>query len=404
MRIRFNIEKRKDASGNLLSAERPVLMSVTFGGERVIIGTGVKVDMNGWNPDLQRIQSSYPGYQSLNNWLESLQEIAGKTMEALEHSDNEVNPGSFRQLFQQLKPKYSSGFFDLFFQFMESNSSSWSNATYRKVRTLYNLLREFEDQSGYVIAFQNLNALFLEEFVTFCSERGYKHSTTYKTVNNLVWFLNWSTDKGYNVYREYRQFYKLMDAPDDKSQMPLFLHWDELMRLKEYLTDNRRMERARDLFCFMCFAGIRFSELQNLRKEDLKADEVVVRRPGGGVRFIPMNKYARQIHQKYENKYYLNKSAFPSMSIITMNKYLRLMGKDIGLTREVPPASAGEDRLPLYRRLTAGIAVNTFIKNALEMDVPVEIISGFTGVQNDSRVRRIISDLTREEMKKFDLK
>jgi len=404
MRTRFNIEKRKDASGKLLSVERPVVMSVTFGGNRVIIGTGVKIDMNGWDPDLQRIHSSYPGSQSLNNWLESLQKIAGKTMEALEHSEKEVTPVSFRQLFQQLKPKFSSGFFNLFFQFMESNSSSWSNATYRKVRALYNLLREFEDQSGYSIAFHNLNALFVEKFVAFCSEKGYKNSTTYKTMNNLVWFLNWSTDKGYNVYREYRQFYKLMDAPDVKSQMPLFLHWDELMRLKEYATDNRRMERVRDLFCFMCFAGVRFSELQNLRKEDLKPGEVVVRKPGGGVRFIPMNKYAVQIHQKYENKYYLNNSAFPSMSIITMNKYLRLMGKDMGLTREVPTASAGEDRLPLYRRLTTGIAVNTFIKNALEMDVPVGIISGFTGVQNDSRVRRIISERTREEMKKFDLK
>ena len=403
MRTRFYIEKRKDPSGKLLSAERPVIMSVTFGGNRVIIGTGVKADMNGWDPDLQRIQPSYPGAQSLNNRLESLQEIAGKTMEALEHSDNEVDPGSFRQLFRKLKPKYKSGFFDLFFQFMESNSSSWSNATYRKVRTLYNLLREFEDQSGYSISFHNLNALFLERFVAFCSKKGYKHSTTYKTVNNLVWFLNWSTDKGYNVYREYRQFYKLMDAPEEKSQMALFLYWDELMRLKEYATDNRRMERVRDLFCFMCFAGVRFSELQNLRKEDLKPDEVIVKKPGGGVRFIPMNKYALQIHLKYENKYYLNNKAFPSMSIITMNKYLRLMGKDIRLTREVPPASAGDDRLPLYRRLTAGIAVNTFVKNAIEMEIPVEIISRFTGVQNDSRVRRIKSDLALVEMKKFNL-
>jgi hypothetical protein len=53
--------------------------------------------------------------------------------------------------------------------------------------------------------------------------------------------------------------------------------------------------------------------------------------------------------------------------------------------------------------LTTGIAVNTFIKNAIEMEVPAEIISGFTGVQKDSRVRRIKSDLAIEEMKKFNL-
>jgi integrase len=247
-----------------------------------------------------------------------------------------------------------------------------------------------------------MDSLFLERFVAFCSERGYKPSTTYKTVNNLVWFLNWSADKGYNVYREYRQFYKQMEVPEVKSSMLLFLRWDELMRLMEYRTDIRRIERARDLFCFMCFAGLRFSELQNLKKEDLRPGEIVVRKPGGGLRVVPMNRFALQIRQKYENKFYLKKSAFPSMSIITMNKYLRIGGMESGLDRKVPPALEGKPGLPLYSRLTAGIAVNTFISNALEMDVPAATIAGFTGVQNDSRVRKMRSDLAMEEMQKFN--
>jgi integrase len=377
-------------------------MSVTFGGNRVIIGTGIKVDINGWDAEQQRIQASYPGSQRLNSWLESMQVIAGKTMEALLHSENELSPESFRQLFQRLKPKYSAGFFDLFFQFMESSSSSWSNATYRKVRSLYNLLRQYENQSQTPISFHKLDAKFLEDFIAFCQKKGYQYSTTYKAVNNLVWFLNWATDQGYNVYREYKQFYKLMNAPDEKASFLIFLHWDELMRLKEYKTDNRRMERVRDLFCFMCFAGVRFSDLQRLQREDLKEGEIALKRSGGGTRIIPMNAYALEIRQKYENKYYLNNTAFPSMSIITMNKYLRLMGKDIGLNRMIYSSTVREDGLPLHSRLTAGTAVNTFIKNAIEMEVPIEIISSFTGVQNDSRVRRLKSDLSIEEMKKFD--
>ena len=402
MRTRFHIEKRKDAAGNLLSADRPVFMSVTFGGNRVVIGTGLKVDMNGWDADNQRIQASYPDSQSLNNWLESMQEIAIKTMKALLNSDKDPSSENFRQLYQHLKPKYSSGFFDLFFKFMENNSSTWSSATYRKVRSLYNLLREFDDQYQTPIAFHKLNSQFLDDFIAFCQEKGYQYSTIYKSVNNLVWFLNWATDEGYNVYRDYKQFYKLMIPPEEKSTLPLFLNWDELMRLKEYVTDNRRMERVRDLFCFMCFSGVRFSELQQMKKEDLKPGEIRIKKPGGGVRLIPMNKYAHEIYQKYENKYYLNNSAFSPMSIITMNKYLRLMGKETGLTRLVAPLNEGEGSQPLYRRLTAGIAINTFIRNAIEMKIPVEIISRFTGVQNDSRVRRIKSDLAKEEMNKFN--
>lgn len=402
MRTRFHIEKRRDGYGNLLSADRPVLMSVTFGGNRVIIGTGVKVELNAWDSGHQRIQTSYPGSQNLNNWLETMQEMAGKTMEALHHSNKEPDPESFRQLFQQIKPKYSSGFFNLFYEFMESNNPSWSSATYRKIRTLYTLLRELEDQSGIPISFSSMDAQFLERFIAFCQAKGYKYSTTFKSVNNLVWFLNWATDKGYNVYRDYRKFYKLMDAPNEKAQLPLYLHWEELMRIWEYATENRRKERVRDLFCFMCFTGVRFSELQRLKKEDLKEGEVLIRKPGGGVRVVPMNKYALEIYQKYENKYYLNNTAFPSLSMITMNKYLRLIGKETGLNRLTYSAIA-EERLPLHHRLTAGIAVNTFIKNAIELEIPVGIISRITGVQNDIRVRRIHSDLTAGEMKKFNV-
>ena len=402
MRVRFHIERRKGTSGNLLARDRPVLMSVTFEGKRVILGTGIKVDIDGWDPDLQRIKTYYERHQSLNNRLESLKEIAFKTKEALDCSDIEVTPENFRHLFNRMKPTYSSGFFDLYYHFMESNSSSWSIATYRKIRSHYYLLKEFEDHAGYSLSFHGMNARFLDSFLAFCSEKGYMYSTTYKAINNLVWFLNWATEKGYNVFRDYRQFYKLMDTPEKSSQMLLYLRWDELMQLWEYSTETVRMERARDLFCFMCFTGIRFTELQHLKKEDLKLNEFVVKRPGRVRRTIPMNKYALHIFRKYENKYYLNNSAFPSMSVITMNKYLRLMGRAIGFKREIRTSPSNEESFPLYSRLTAGIAVNTFINNAVELEVPIEIISGFTGVASDSRILRIKSDRAVEEMSKFE--
>ena len=117
MRTRFHIEKRRDDYGNLVSENRPVLMSVTFGGNRVIIGTGVKIDLNAWDSSLQRIRASYPESQQQNEWLRTLQEMAGLTMEALKQSDIDPDPENFRHLFKQLKPKYSSGFFKIFFKF-----------------------------------------------------------------------------------------------------------------------------------------------------------------------------------------------------------------------------------------------------------------------------------------------
>ena len=176
------------------------------------------------------------------------------------------------------------------------------------------------------------------------------------------------------------------------------------MKFREFIPENRRIERVRDIFSFMCFSGVRFSELQALKKEDVGGEEIIVKKNTGKPRRLPLNKYSREIYQAYSNKYYLNNKAFPPISIITMNKYLRLIGKEIGLNREVLGYSEEGVKIPLYERLTAGIAVNTFIANALELKVSAEVISSFTGVRNDSRVRRIMADLAREEMEKIDQK
>lgn len=402
MRTRFYIEKRHDSSGRMLLESRPVFMSVTFGGKRVILGTGIKTDINGWDPDLQRVRPIYPDSKGQNSWLSTLQETAERTMSALQSSQNEVNAENFRILFQKLKPEYSSSFFDTFFNFLEDGMSRWSISTYRKVRIILKLLRDFEDQSDSRLSFESMDAKFLDAFMAYCAQRGYKNSTTYKAVSILIWFLNWASEQRFNVYREYRQFYKLMEPLQDTGRSMLALKWEELIRLKDHPCETRMKERARDLFCFMCFSGVRFSELQLMKKEEINADKAIIRKTGGRVRNIPLNKYGREIYLVYENKYYRNNTAFPSMSIMTMNKYLKQLGKEAGLNRWVPADEEGGEKVAIHTRLTAGIAVNTFIANALELDVPAEIIAEFTGVRNDSRVHRIKRDLAAGEIQKFD--
>jgi integrase len=408
MQTRFYIERRKDDSGTLILQERPVFMSVSFHGDRVMLSTGIKTDFHGWDPELQRLKSSYPGSYATNLWLDTLAETADKTWAAIREFPEDPDAERFRRKFQELKPRYSTGFFDVFYLFLESGSSRWSTSTYRKVRTIYKHLREFEDQSGTMISFRDLNGSFLEKFKVFYAEKGNSGSTTHQAVNIIVWFMNWATENGYNVNLDYRRFYKLMRQDQDvgveigKSRMHLYLQWDELLKISEFRGDTRKLERVRDLFCFMCFSGLRYSELQALRKEDVGEKEVVIRNSKGKPRRIPLNTHARKIHRIYENKYYLNNTAFPTMSIITMNKYLRMLGKEAGLNRMVMSEDGSYERVPLFELLTAGMAVHTFIANAIELEIPFEVISGFTGVQNDGRVRRIKMDLARKEISKFD--
>ncbi|MFH0759785.1 MAG: phage integrase SAM-like domain-containing protein [Bacteroidota bacterium] len=348
------------------------------------------------------MKKSFPGSYATNAWLDTLAETAEKTWAAIQDSRENPDAEQFRSTFNEIKPKYSTGFFDVFFLFLESGINRWSTSTYRKVRTIFKHLREFENRADLTLSFRNFNDSFPGRFEDFYAEKGNNDATTYKAVNIIVWFLNWATENGYNANLEYRRFYKSLKQPVGTPQAHHYLQWEELLRLTDHQCGNRNMERVRDLFCFMCFTGLRFSELQNLKKQDVGQKEVIIRKPNGKVRRIPLNGRSNQIHDKYANKYYLNNTAFPSMSIITMNKYLKILGCEAGLVRQVPPARGTGEKVPFYECLTAGVAIHTFISNAIELEIPAEVISSFTGVRKDSRIGRIRMELARQEIRKLD--
>jgi len=365
MRTRFYIEKRKDQTGNLLLKDRPVLMSVSFSGNRVMLSTGIKTDFSGWDSEQQRIKSSIPGSIATNTWLDTLYLTAHRTWAEIRSGFERPDRDRFRELFQELKPKYSTGFFDVFLLFIESGMNRWSTATYRKVRTIYKHLREFDDTNEFGISFATMNRNFLDSFSAYYASRGNSQATTHKAINIVVWFLNWATDQGYNVKMDFRKFYKYLGKPVGSATRQLYLKKDELLKLKEWVCADRKTEKVRDLFCFMCYTGLRYSEIQVLRKEDIHGSELDLHRKGGRQKSVLMNQEASEIHSRYENKYFLNNTAFPSMSIITFNKYLRIIGEEASLNRMVRSLKDPEEKIPLYACLTAGMGRQTFLSTII---------------------------------------
>jgi len=325
-------------------------MTVAFHGKRVMISTGKFVDLNWWDHEKQQVNEAYPDARLINVWLESL--------------------------------AYTAGII-------------W--------RSLASLSEKPGAEEGYPMRFDRMNDVFLDAFSTFQSEKGMSDVTVQKMVNTLVWFLNWATRQGYNVYHDYRRFYRLLGSTARPvPPRPLYLEWQELMKFRNYRTDVPRKERICDLFCLMCFTGIRFSELGHLQKGDTGEHNIFIRGRGKKDRVVPLNKYAQHILNKYRDRYYRDNLALPPASAVTVNKYLSVIGKELGLYRRVRDPHEGVEGRPLFEMLTAGVAVQTFIMNALRLEVPPEVIAGLTGVQNDQRIALLRQEIANEEIKKFN--
>ena len=404
MKVRFYIEKRKDEEGMLLTKERPVFMTVSFHGKRAIIASGVKIDLQWWDPNLQRVKSEHVDSLAINMLIESLKESANASWKALVSLSEYPGVAEFRKMFAELRPRISKGFFDLFYLFMSEKSSRWSPSTYRKVRTIYSHLREFENQKNYPLSFDRINKDFLDKFADYYKEKGNSHHTTLKAINILIWFMNWATEKGYNVFRDYRSFYKILGKVKSESSLRISLNWDELMRMYAFDTEDRKLIRVNDMFCFMCFTGLRFSELKNLKKHDIGEEAIIINTYHKKSRQVPFNKHAKEIIRKYENRYFRGDFAFPQISLMTFNKYLRILAKRVEINATVSPFGKQEDRMMKYELMTAGVAVNTFIANAIKLEIPSDLVSVFTGVKQDSRYGTLQMELAKMQIHKFDNK
>lgn len=87
-------------------------------------------------------------------------------------------------------------------------------------------------------------------------------------------FLNWATRKGYNkntAYISYQQ--RFHDETKSDSTVNLFALTDEeLAAIMAFPTHRAAIDRARDIFLFSCFTGLRFSDVIGLRWSNIDGD------------------------------------------------------------------------------------------------------------------------------------
>ncbi|MBN2699276.1 MAG: site-specific integrase [Bacteroidales bacterium] len=361
MKVRFHIEKRRGAEGTLLRKDRPVFMVISFNGNRIGMSTGIKTDMEWWDPVRQRVREEHRDSVVLNLKLDSLEKTAFATWNAMASLSGDPGITEFRNLFRKLSPGVSMSFFDLFYQYMREAGQKWKYSTYNSVRTIYKQLREFEVVNDYPLSFNRIDRKFLDLFVEFYRDKGNSRNTTIKAVNILVMFLNWSADKGYNIFKDFREFKSILGEQDFSESKKIFLSKDALLKIESFSTTDRKVQRIRDLFCLMCYTGLKYSELQNLKKEDIVRDRIIVQPDHKRNRSIPLDNRSRRVLKEFENRYFRNGKAFPQMSISTFNKYLRMLCEQAGIYKTINDSGA----LPKCREITVGVARNTFLAHTM---------------------------------------
>lgn len=84
----------------------------------------------------------------------------------------------------------------------------------------------------------------------------------------------------------------------------IYLTKEELSRIRDYEIpeDKSYLEAVRDVFFFCCFSGLRHSDVYNLRRNDVKGDniEVTTVKTADSIS-IDLNKVTRELPDKYKD-------------------------------------------------------------------------------------------------------
>ena len=424
--IIFALESRKK-DGEPIVENVPIRMRVNFASQRIEFTTGYRIDVAKWDGDKQRVkngctnklkQSASEINAALLGYYTELQEIFKRfevaeimpsPAEVKEAFNNRHGQNEKTELASADTSNVPSNFYEAFDDFVRmcGRQNDWTHSTIEKFAAVKNHLKNFRSE----LSFDFFDEEGLTEYVQYLRDvREMRNSTIGKQLSFLKWFLRWSFKQGMHSNNAYDTFKPKLK---DTQKKIIFLTWEELNRLREFKIPptKQALERVRDVFLFQCFTGLRYSDVFNLRRSDIKGDhiEVTTVKTSDSL-IIELNDHSRAILEKYKDVEFENDKALPVITNQKMNDYLKELDELAEINEPVRQTYyKGNERIdevtPKYALLGTHAGRRTFICNALALGIPPQVVMKWTGHSDYKAMKPYIDiadDIKANAMSKFN--
>ncbi len=394
---------------------------IKWDGNIVAFNLGYRVEIQKWSTETQRCKANTThgnkkvSASVINRKIQLFESACEKTFQKYEIDDLIPNQDQFREWFNveigrtpKEELKSEKNFFEIYDMFVneESINSQWNFRTLQKMKTQKKVLEEFDHD----ISFEKFNEQYLSNYQRYLEGKNHKNSTISKELAALKWFLKWAMKKGYTKSGEFEKFKPKIKNVQKKI---IFLNKFELKRFTEYEipTDKSYLEKIRDVFLFQCFTGLRYSDVFNLKRSDVKDGylEITTLKTADNL-IIELNSYSRKLLNKYIDVEFEHNKALPVISNQKMNDYLKELAELAEIDELVTQTYfKGNERieevLPKYSLMSTHAGRRTFVCNALSLGIPPQVVMKWTG-HSDYKAMKPYIDIADEikatAMEKFD--
>ncbi len=432
MKARFNLKKELNKAG-----EAPIRVSLFIRGTRIQQSIGFTVAPDAWNQKSQQVKKGYT-----NNGGHDFSEINSRINKISDHfSDYELTLSekpTVPQLTAELKKvvyassvqlaAVHSGEKDLE-KLKEQTKEAKDVALEKTARSAYSYLDQYRKERAREVSWTletaKMNKSFqkhMEKFNKQCPlsyfdkeglaafvdylrfKCGMEDSSVKKQYKNLVAFLNWCQAHGYAHLPDVATYHPVFKTP---GKPIIFLTHEELMRLynfelpksgekvtihdmsgreiEEVVTEPGALAKTRDLFCFCAFTSLRYSDMANVHRYDIKDGVLTVTTQKTNVALnIKLNSYAQAILDKYKDQYFPGDLALPVITNQRMNTYLKEICKLCDINEPIRITGFKNGRRydivrPKYSEMSTHAGRKTFICFMLSIGVAPQVVMKFTG-------------------------
>ena len=413
----FLLDKEKD------NTTAKIRFRIKWENNIVAFNLGHRVEIGKWSTETQRCKTNTTHGEKkisasiINKKISEYESACERVFRKFELDKIALDSKSFRNSFNLIIGKVEKqvvveikSFFEFFDQFTkdESRLNQWTISTEAKLRSIRKHLLNFNPQ----ITFEDFTESGLLDYQLYLQKKlKFKNSTILKNFSFLKWFLRWALRKGHHKNNSFELFNPKLKVVRKKI---IFLTQDELKDLKQCSipAEKQYLERVRDIFLFQCYTGLRYSDVENLKKTDIKENfiEITTVKTSDNLT-IELNNHSKAIILKYEDEIYKYNKAFPVITNQKMNEYLKELAEIAEIDEPIRETYyKGNERIdevtPKHALLSSHAGRRTFICNALALGIPPQVVMKWTGHSDYKAMKPYIdiADQTKiNAMEKFNL-
>lgn len=334
-------------------------------------------------------------YKELKAELERIEAVAKDTYRRLENDGVEITSERLTleldKIFKdkkEVKIEASKDLLCFIDDYIEKSDKKI--VTKKQYKIVRNNISEYADLSKKKPTFEDITLDYYWGFVDFLKHRGYSPNTIGARIKGLKLFMNEAYERGLHSNLDFRL--KRFSKPSEETKA-IYLNENELKAIYDFdFSNNKKLDRVRDLFLIGCYTGLRFSDLSLLTTKNINEENNTINvktQKTGKMVVIPIHAFIRQILLKYNND-------LPKMlSNQKFNDYIKEVVKKVGIDEEIPIQREKDnlsyvDKVPKYELITSHTARRSFATNAYLAGIPAISIMKITGHKTEAAFMKYI--------------